>query len=582
MVEGEGTFAARQRPHILTVSVEDYFHVGAFEATVRRKHWERFESRLERNLIEILELLGRFHVKGTFFILGWVAERQPELVEKIASAGHEVASSGYWPRGLRGMVPDDLREDLRRAKEVLEAAGANRIVGYRSPRTWVTKEDLWLLDVLAEEGYAYDSSINPILRRFADDPRRFEIHKHRHSVSERTIWEFPISTASFLGMRLAISGGNYVRQLPHTILRRAVARWDQTKELPLVFYCMPWELDSEQPHIKSISTLNRIRHYRNLAKTRWVFEEYFQRYKFQPIGEYLGIPRHERTAPTLQRRAIELTSPPEERASSAIAQPVTIVVPLYNEAENVSYLSKTLLDLQRRLGKKFRICLNLVDDGSSDTTWSELSARFAGIPDVRVLKHPQNRGVAAAILTGIQNAPTEVVCSIDCDCSYDPDVLEAMIPLIDEADLVTASPYHPHGHVFNVPGWRLFLSKTLSRLYSVFFKDRIYTYTSCCRVYRKSAVDKMELKHAGFLGVAEILIRLKLKGGRVIEYPTTLESRLFGESKMKLIRTIWSHLGLLSNLAFRKNASDRPTREKSPAKPETVSTSAAPPRDGIP
>ncbi|MBI4604761.1 MAG: glycosyltransferase, partial [Planctomycetes bacterium] len=191
-------------------------------------------------------------------------------------------------------------------------------------------------------------------------------------------------------------------------------------------------------------------------------------------------------------------------------------------------------------------------------TWEQLSERFAGVRDVHVLRHPENRGVAAAILTGIQNAPTEIVCSIDCDCSYDPNVLESMVPMIGSADLVTASPYHPQGRVFNVPGWRLFLSKTLSIVYSLLLRHRIYTFTSCCRVYRKSFVERLRLKSAGFLGVAEMLIQTKLLGGRVAEHPATLESRLFGESKMKVARTIFRHLGLIAELCLGRIAPARP------------------------
>src|SRR5262249_701180 len=147
-------------------------------------------------------------------------------------------------------------------------------------------------------------------------------------------------------------------------------------------------------------------------------------------------------------------------------------------------------------------------------------------------------------------APTEIVCSIDGDCSYDPSTLAKMIPLAEEAEMVTASPYHPEGSVRNVPGWRLLLSKTLSRLYSAILADRIHTYTSSSRVYKRSGMLGLELSHGGFLGVAEMLIETKRRGRRVIEVPATLESRLLGESKMKIARTIGGHLGLLRKLAF--------------------------------
>jgi len=545
--------------HLLTVSVEDYFHAQAFKGTVAVKHWDRIESRLKANIDDILLFLDRFHVRATFFVLGWTAERQPELIRSISSAGHEIASRGYWPRGAKGMVPEEFRSDLRRTAEVLRAAGAKNILGFRSPQ-WIRAEEAWILDVLAEEGYSYDSSINPVLRRFARDPRRFRIHRHRHFASDLTIWEFPISTASLLGWRFAISGGNYVRQLPHTLLRQAVARWNRREETPLVFYFMPWELDSEQPHIEAISPLMKIRHYRNLSKTRWVLEEYFGRYRFGPIADYLTA-RGERPSLILPRSSpIEVASLEVGPDPQQPREDVTVVVPLFNEKQNIAYLRQTLLGLRHRLADRYRIRFCVVDDGSSDGTWEALQSKFAGVPDFEAHRHPANRGVAAAILTGITHASTEIVCSIDCDCSYDPNILEEMIPLLQQAEIVTASPYHPAGSTFNVPGWRLFLSRSLSRLYSLLLDENLHTYTSCCRALKKSAVMGLTLKYDDFLGVAEMLIRAKLAGARVREYPAILEARLFGESKMKTLRTIRRHLNLLAELAWRRAERVRRTR----------------------
>jgi len=557
------------RTHILTVSVEDYFHGASLDGVVARKHWTRIESRLEKSLREVLDLLAEHRVTATFFVLGWIAERQPEIVRMIRDRGHEIASRGYWPRGgVKGTLPhpQELREELQRAKEALEAAGSNRIVGYRHPRWIMRREELWVIDVLVEEGYLYDSSVNPILRRFARDPRWFEAHQHRHSVTNQSIWVLPISTVSLFGPRVTISGGNYLRQLPHPLMRQAVRWWDRTRPTPIVFYFMPWEMDRDQPQIRGISRMQRIRQYRQLGKTRDVFHEYLQRYRFQPIGEYLGLdwrarPEHDAAALPAEVRAPE---PEPSTISTADRRPITLVVPLYNEEANIPYMRGTLLDLRRRLEKRYRIHFNLVDDGSSDATWERLQERFADFPDCRVLKHERNSGVAAAILTGIRNAPTDIVASIDCDCSYDPNDLEAMIPMIDVADLVTASPYHPEGRVFNIPPWRLFLSRTLSRMYSALLGRSIHTYTSCFRVYRRTAVEGLAIKHGGFLGVAEILIRLRLKGGRVVEYPNTLESRLFGESKMKIARTIGSHLGLLRELAVLRFRGGTPSAAAAP------------------
>jgi glycosyltransferase involved in cell wall biosynthesis len=224
------------------------------------------------------------------------------------------------------------------------------------------------------------------------------------------------------------------------------------------------------------------------------------------------------------------------------------VIPLYNEESNVAFLRGNLMDVRRKLGRKYRVQFILVNDGSTDGTRKELESRFRSYKGCRIVHHDQNAGVAAAIMTGIRSATTDIVASMDCDCSYDPNDLDKMIPMIANADMVTASPYHPDGKVFNVPPWRLFLSRTLSSMYSSVLKSQIHTYTSCFRVYRKRAVESLPVKQGGFLGIAEMLIRLRLAGGRIAEFPTTLEARLFGESKMKILRTIRRHLGLLFEL----------------------------------
>ncbi len=547
-----GPRAGRNR-HILTVAVEDYFHVTAFHGAVRPKHWDRFESRLESNLEDLLALLAERDARATFFVLGWTAERQPELVRSIVDAGHEVASRGYWPRGVRGMVRDEFLEDLHRTKEALEAAGSNPIVGYRAG-AWVRPEDLWILDLLAEQGYVYDSSINPVMRRFASDPRRFEVHRHRHGKGDATIWEFPVSTISVLGCRVAISGGNWIRQLPHTLLRRATDHWDRTKSTPLVFYLMPWELDRDQPHVRAISRMNRLRHYRNLEKTRWVLRYYFEKFRFETIGSRLGLSYPEAAlrppAETIELRGETSPGPAAEIASEPAGEPVTIVVPLYEESENINYLKRTLLNLRVALRGRYDLRFVLVDDGSTDGTWTRMGEAFAEVERCRLVSHDTNRGVSAAIMTGIRAAETEIVCSMDCDCSYDPAGIGEMIPRLADADLVTASPYHPEGDVYNVPHWRLFLSRNLSRLYNALLGQGLHTYTSCFRAYRRSVVVDLPVRHDDFLGIAEVVVQLASRGGRVVEHPATLESRLFGVSKMKTVLTVRRHLGLLREIAF--------------------------------
>jgi polysaccharide deacetylase family protein (PEP-CTERM system associated) len=545
--------------HILTIAVEDYFHVAALRGAILRKHWDRLEPRLERNIDEILGLLGRHDARGTFFVYGRIAELCPALIQRIVSAGHEVASRGFLPPASGFFQRDELVRELARSRQALEAAGANRILGYRSPR-WLRPQDLWTLDLLAEHGYAYDSSINPVLRRFAAHPDLTRITHHR-TASSAGIWELPISTVSLLGCRIAITGGNYIRQLPHGMLSHLVARRDAHDADPQVFYFMPWEIDRAQPHIQGISRLQRVRHYRNLGKTRWVLQSYLERYRFCSIAEHLGLALEQ---PPAAARAPEILpfAAPAPQTGAARGEPISIVVPMFNEATNITYLRRTLLEFRRRVDGRYRTHFVLVDDASSDNTHALAEDQFADVADCRILRHERNRGVAAAIMTGIRGAPTEIVCSIDCDGSYDPVDLESMLPLIADADMVTASPYHPEGAVINVPGWRLLLSKTLSRIYSAILHSRIHTYTSCCRIYRRSVIVDLPLRHDGFLGVAEMLIELKRAGGRIAEYPATLESRLFGESKMKVGRTIRGHLGLIKEvvLAQRTGASDRRSR----------------------
>jgi glycosyltransferase involved in cell wall biosynthesis len=166
-----------------------------------------------------------------------------------------------------------------------------------------------------------------------------------------------------------------------------------------------------------------------------------------------------------------------------------------------------------------------------------------------VVRHEVNAGVAAAIMTGIEAADTEIVASIDADCSYDPHELAGMVPMLTEdVDLVTASPYHPDGGVLNVPWWRLFLSRSLSGMYRQVLHNSLHTYTSCFRVYRRSAAIKIPIYERGFLGVAEFIGRLDLSGSRIVEYPTRLEVRMLGRSKMKALKTIAGQLGLLRKL----------------------------------
>lgn len=533
--------------HLLTVAVEDYFQVGAFNRLIQRGEWYRFEPRLERNTTRALDLLDATRQRATFFVLGWIADTMPELVRAIVARGHEVASKGYYHRAIGGMTPAEFREDLARAREALERAGGQPVHGYRVADGWFTAEDLWALDVLAEEGYAYDSSIGPIGRRFGGESwRRFA---HRHVAGDRALWEFPISAVNLGGWLLPVAGGNWFRQLPRWFVRRAIARWHRQAQAPFVMYFHVWELDPEQPKISAAPWLQRVRTYRNLARMPALLEEQFRSYQFTSVADCLGLAREETLpAPEVAAQIAALTARPAPAARASAVTPVSVIVPCYNEELSLPYLANTLRSVMAA-SAEYALEFIFVDDGSRDATWEVLHQKFGDWPNCRFLRHGVNTGIAGAIATGLRAATTEVVASIDCDCSYDPHLLPEMIPrLADGVDLVTASPYHPAGAVRNVPGWRLTLSRTLSRLYRLVLHHRLATYTSCFRVYRRARVAGLPLAHTRFLGVAELLGRVDLAGGRIVEFPTTLQVRVLGTSKMKILQTIAGHLGLLATL----------------------------------
>lgn len=541
--------SASPRSHVLTVSLEEWFHGGALARVVLSKHWDRFESRIDKSVDEALALLDRHGAKATFFVLGVLADRHPALVARIAGAGHEVASRGFWPRGVGGMTPDEFAEDLDRTAAAIAAAGGGVVRGYRAPR-WVQRQDLWILEVLARRGYVYDASVNPIGFAFAGRSEFHTVRRHDLPVGG-SIVEVPVSTMSVGGFRVAIAGGNWMRQLPYALLSRAVARWDRTRQDPLVFYLTSWELDPEQPQITAASRWSSVRHYRNLGRTRWCLERYLERYRFVSIAGHLGLPPRQELAGAMvpPSRPAVVAVPVAPSAPATAVTAVSIVVPMYNEEESIPYLLRTLATVAQRADGRYRLELVLVDDCSRDATWSVLQQATAGRTDVRLVRHEHNRGVAAAIMTGIRAASSEVVATIDCDCSYDPMDLLQMVPMLEGADLVTASPYHPQGQVLNVPRWRLFLSRTLSWIYRRLLRTELFTWTSCFRVLRRSRASAIELDHGGFLGIAELLVRVLRRGGVVREFPTMLEARLLGVSKMKTLRTIRGHLGLLWRVA---------------------------------
>ena len=541
--------------HILTVVIEDYFQGVTFNRLISRARWHRFESRLVRNTTTTLDLLDEYNVKATFFALGWVADAVPELIREVVARGHEIASKGYFHRSIREFSREEFREDSARAREALERASGRSVDGYRVAQRWLRPEDLWALDVLAEEGYKFDSSMRPLFRQYAHEPWRRFVHQHHHG--EQTILEIPISTAHVLGYDIPIAGANYFRQLPFSLVKRAVAQWDRTVKSPFVMYFHVWEVDPDQPRIDAAPFYAKMRQYRNLDRMATMLRYYFEQYNFTSIGDRMGIEGRPASEEVLAKAAAGPVVHSHEPRSSPLTivrddiarTPISIVIPCFNEELILPYLSNTLAGVEADLSREHLVHFILVDDGSSDGTWASLQKIFGDRANCTLVRQESNRGVAGTIMTGIRTSETEVVCSMDCDCTYDPRELGPMVALLTPGvDLVTASPYHKNGKVLNVPEWRLFLSRTLSKMYGMVLHHKLATYTACFRVYRRSVVADVPLSRPGFIGVAELLGRLDLGGSGIVEYPTTLEVRILGRSKMKIVKTMAGHLKLIAEL----------------------------------
>jgi polysaccharide deacetylase family protein (PEP-CTERM system associated) len=247
----------------MSVDVEDYFQVSAFENTISSDDWDRLPCRVEDNTNRILELFAEHDVKATFFMLGWVAERYPGLVRRIVDSGHELASHGYTHTRVTQQTPEVFSDDIARTKLLLEDISGSEVLGYRAASYSIVSKTLWAHDLLQEAGYRYSSSIYPIhhdLYGIPDAPR----FSYRHR--EEGLLEIPITTVSLLKRNLPCGGGGYFRLLPYRVSRWAMKHVNTTDRQPCVFYFHPWEIDPEQPRQQGISRKTRFRHYLNLDR----------------------------------------------------------------------------------------------------------------------------------------------------------------------------------------------------------------------------------------------------------------------------------------------------------------------------
>ena len=248
----------------LSVDVEDWFQVGAFENTIRREEWDSLQLRVGDNVARILDLFDEANAKATFFTLGWVAERNRPAMRAIVERGHELASHGYDHTRVFTLTRDEFAEDIARARTILEDAAGVRVTGYRAPSFSIDARNPWAHEVLAEHGYDYSSSVAPVVHdhygwreapRFAFNP-----------VPGSELVEIPVTTAIFRGKRLAAGGGGFFRVLPYGFSRWAIRQVNRRDRRPAVFYFHPWEVDPHQPRVANAPMRSRLRHYTNLSR----------------------------------------------------------------------------------------------------------------------------------------------------------------------------------------------------------------------------------------------------------------------------------------------------------------------------
>lgn len=268
--------------HYFTIDLEEYFQVAAFKPFVPHSDWDRLESRVARQVAELLDLLGRHDARATFFTVGWLAERHPQLIRAIDRAGHEIASHSWDHARVTDQTPAQFRASIRRTKQFLESITASPVLGFRAPNYSIVPGTEWALDVLIEEGYQYDSSLFPVRRpgygyaSATPDP-------HWLARPAGRLREFPPATLRVGGLRLPAAGGAYFRLLPYALVRTALRQCEQ-RGVPGTFYIHPWEIDADQPRL-AVPRLTRLRHYGGLSRTMPRLIRLLQEFRFTSIRD---------------------------------------------------------------------------------------------------------------------------------------------------------------------------------------------------------------------------------------------------------------------------------------------------------
>ena len=268
-----------------TIDVEDYYQVGAFVNTIPQSDWDLWEFRAEANTEKILKLLADANVKGTFFVLGWIAQKAPQLVKKIADEGHTIASHGFAHQLVYSQTEQEFRDDVRTTRLLLQDLSGQAVLSYRAPSFSITKKTPWAHRVLAEEGYLYDSSVFPIhhdLHGNPDAPTQI----HRIETSAGALIEFPPAIIKLFGQNIPTGGGGYFRLFPFTVTRQMLRSINNAGN-PFVFYLHPWEVDPDQPRVPGAPLKSRFRHYLNLKRTVPRLQRLLATFSFVPMEEIL-------------------------------------------------------------------------------------------------------------------------------------------------------------------------------------------------------------------------------------------------------------------------------------------------------
>jgi polysaccharide deacetylase family protein (PEP-CTERM system associated) len=269
----------------MTVDVEDYFHASAFDRGVSRAAWDQLESRVVPNTRRLLEMFSAHDVRATFFVLGWVADKFPALIKDISAAGHELASHGYHHQLVYLLTPSQFRDDVRRSKGTIEQIAGAPVRGYRAPSFSIVKQSLWALDVLIEEGFAYDASIFPIRHDrygIADAPR----HAHMIKRASGSILELPSSTVKVGQTNYPIAGGGYFRLFPYAMTKWGISQVNTADLQPVMLYIHPWEVDREQPRLPGPMT-TQLRHHIGMATTIDKLNRVMEDFSFGPVRDVI-------------------------------------------------------------------------------------------------------------------------------------------------------------------------------------------------------------------------------------------------------------------------------------------------------